>query len=136
MATNHEIQPEIWLRPTENTPLSVLLWLVNTEQLTATPRMGARSDAHEKGYRPGQVCMLKVFDNENEECVNRMIMVKNVIIKELTSVNARDLVGAAPYTSWQEIRRDLESYEQREMERGEIISIVVFSYLVKTRLAE
>ncbi len=133
----HQDCPEIWLKPTPNIPKTVLLTLIESGDITATPRLGVRGPDHEKGYAPGQVVTLRVRDATDIDLLVCKIRVdgedgcgkSGMVIKPLNKLAPTDLKRTFVYKCWREIREDLSFFEGRHICKNEKVSIVLFSYL-------
>ena len=125
----HADRPEIWLRPSPGISFSVLSTLIDIRTMTATPRLGARNGGHPKGYKPGQVVSLRVFDEKNVERLQRSVRVEAVTIRPLQELTPQDLHDTVLYHSWQDAQRDFSFFEKRPVAPNEDASIIEFSYL-------
>ncbi|MHB1769874.1 MAG: hypothetical protein ACYCPH_02220 [Minisyncoccota bacterium] len=126
---SHQDRPEIWFRPSPRIPLTVLSELITRTYITATPRLGARNDNHPKGYKQGEVAMLRVFDEANVEHLSRRIRIEAVIVRPLQQLLPADLHRTFSYRNWEEVQRELSFFEKRMVESDEDASIIEFSYL-------
>ena len=126
---HHKDHPEIWLRPSPSLPLEVLLRLIESRIITATPRLGARTSGHPKGYSAGQVITMRVLDSAGVEIVSHQVLVNDVIVKPLEQYTAADLVHTYSYSDWKDVQRELSFFEKREVADTEDMSIIEFSYL-------
>ena len=129
MGNCHIGHPEIWFRPSPRLPLQVLLRLVQGKSLTATPRLGARNDAHPKGYVPGETAILRVLDSVDIERFSTSVCITEVVIRPVRNLTADLLQEVIPYQDWTEVQRELSLFEKRPVRDDEQVSVVRFSYL-------
>ena len=122
-------QAEIWLRPAPRGTAEVLLQLVDSGELTSTPRLGVRDATHEKGYIPGEQALLRVLNSEGQEVRSRPIRIETIVPKRMVDLQPADLVGSQLYNSWQEVQHDLSRFERHTLAPEEMVSIITFSYL-------
>jgi hypothetical protein len=126
---SHADRPEIWLRPSPGISFKVLSMFIDIRTMTATPRLGARNGAHTKGYKPGQVVLLRLFDEKNVERLQRTVRIEDVTIRPLRELTPDDLHDTVLYHNWREVRRELSFFEKRPIEEREDASVIGFSYL-------
>ncbi|HVB20077.1 MAG TPA: hypothetical protein VNF51_02205 [Candidatus Paceibacterota bacterium] len=119
---NHHEHPELWFRPSPAMPLPALLSLIEKEEITETLRLGRRDGAHQKGYIPGTVATLRLFDADWQERLHKRIRVTNVVSKSLHE-----------FPNWQSVQQELSFFENRPIALDEIVSIVEFSFPGKER---
>ena len=129
MTKNHRDNPELWLRPSPKLPFEVLSTLIESRLMTATPRLGARDNNHPKGYEPGQVVTLKVLDGEGGDFLHLPVLIKQVIVRQLSLLTENDLQRIPPYHDWREVQHDFSLFEGRPIGETEEASIIEFSYL-------
>ena len=127
MTQGHKDNPELWFRPSR-LPLPVLLELIESRRMTATPRLGARDGNHLKGYEPGQVVTVRVLDDNGVEHARRKARIEAVTIRPLSHLTPGDLQNTF-YHHWEEVREDFELFEKRSISDAEEASIIEFSYL-------
>lgn len=126
---NHHSRPEMWFQSTKRYPVDVLARLIQTKQITVTPRRGVRQKDHPKGYVPGQVATLKVLDNQQQEYFQCQVRIKDVVVKPLRTITATDLVGSELYQDWKDVQNDLSFFEKGPVHGTQIVSMVKFEYL-------
>ncbi|OYV27830.1 MAG: hypothetical protein B7W98_00915 [Parcubacteria group bacterium 20-58-5] len=115
---NHHEHPELWFRPSPAMPLSVLLSLIESEHMTVTPRLGKRDATHPKGYQPGTVATIRLFDEDWKERLSKRV--------RITGITSKPLRAFADEPSLQE---ELSFFEGRPITPDETVSFVEFSYL-------
>jgi len=126
---NHHEHPELWFRSSPILPMDVLCEFFDNQKITATPRLGKRDDAHEKGYVPGQIATLRVLDDNWKEYFSCQIRIMDVKIKPLEKLVLEDLEGSM-YKDWKTVQSDLSYFERRVIEDKETVSVIEFSYIV------
>jgi hypothetical protein len=102
---------------------------VESQLIKATPRLGARDATHPKGYEPGQVVILRVLDENNEECLRHTVRIDTVTVRPIAELTSDDLQNALPYHDWRDVQHDLSLFEQRPIDADEEASIIEFPYL-------
>lgn len=125
---NHHEHPELWFRPSPAMPLTVLLPFLEREDITATFRLGKRDGTHPKGYIPGTIATIRLFDEEGKERLCKQVRITHVISKPLSDFAAAELTNSACYLT-ESVRQDLSFFEGRPVALDEIASLVAFSYL-------
>ncbi|MFH1178633.1 MAG: hypothetical protein V1711_02855 [bacterium] len=126
---NHHEHPELWFRSSPILPTDVLCELFDSQKITATPRLGKRDGAHEKGYIPGQIATLRVLDDNWKEYFSCQIRIMGVKIKPLEQLVPEDLKGSILYRDWKAVQSDLSYFEKRAIEDKETVSVIEFSYI-------
>ncbi len=113
---NHTAYPELWFRPTPALLLSVLYNEIASGTLTTSVRMGVRDARHPKGYSPGQLVTLRLFNQDDLEVLTRSIRISTVQPLRLRDIGPADVHA-------------LEFFEKRALTAQDKISIVTFEYL-------
>ena len=125
---NHHENPELWFRPSPAMPLTVLLSLIGKEELTATFRLGQRDGMHPKGYIPGTVATVRLFDENWDEKLCKQARITSVVSKPLRYFSEPDLADTAYYLM-ESVQQDLSFFEERPVVSDDMVSLIEFSYL-------
>ncbi|MFZ3043521.1 MAG: hypothetical protein WA058_00185 [Minisyncoccia bacterium] len=127
---NHHQHPEIWFRPSPALSLEVLSELIETGNITATPRLGKRDAEHPKGYIPGTVATLRLHDANRQEKFCMRVRIENVCSKPLRDLGVMELGSVAYYVQGlPSVQQDLSFFEGRPVAADEMVSVIKFSYL-------
>lgn len=130
MLTETPYATEVWFRPHPWTTILELEHLIVKKAITATPRVEARDAGHPKGYFPGQITTLRLFNRTREKRLVSLIRITNVVIRRLSDLSGADLAGCGPwYRTWRDAGRVLSFFEDRWLDPGEKITIVQFEYI-------
>lgn|ERR1035437_9898309 len=131
MTNTHHRNPEFWFGPIQSPvlPSEVLFELFKEEKLIATPRLGKRDGTHPKGYVPGTVATVRLYNNQKCELLNRRVRILGVVSRPLCEFGGAELEEAHYPPDWQSLQQDLSLFEGRPVARDELVSIVTFSYL-------
>jgi hypothetical protein len=113
----HQECPELWFRPSPTLPFEVLSGQIRRREMTQTFRLGKRDGTHPKGYVPGTLALLRLFDSDNTEREHACVRIMHVESKSL-----RDFDG------WESIRSQLSFFEGRTIASTEHVSVVTFAY--------
>ena len=126
---NHRESPEIWFKPSPKASFDVLLELIVSKKLFTSPRLGARDELHPKGYKRGQVATLRLFDDMGGEKVSLKIIIEDVKVRRLKTIEESDLVDSHFYRQAKDLQEDLSFFEGQDIMPEEDVSLISFSYL-------
>ena len=132
MQNDHSANSELQFRPSPILPLKVLSKLIESRGIKATPRLGLRDSSHRKGYAPGQVVTMRLFDNEGKdiEPMSRKIRITAVHSKPLGEFSGADLRKSRCYSAgWRAVQHDLSFFESRPIGEKEVVSLIEFEYV-------
>ena len=73
--------------------------------------------------------VLRVFDDENTEHLNRTVRIETVVVSPLRQLTPIDLRNTLSYQNWKEVQRELSFFEKRPVGGDEDASVIEFSYL-------
>lgn len=125
---NHHEHPELWFRPSPVLPFRALLLFLEKESITATIRLGKRDGTHPKGYVPGAVATLRLFDDEGQERLCKRVRITDVTSKPFRYFSDPELKDS-PHYLMESVREHLAFLEKRPIVSEEITSLVEFAYL-------
>ena len=128
MFETHIENPELWFRPSPVVSLVRLRRLINQRLLTATIRYGKRDETHEKGYVPEQLVTLRLFDEVNQQILERPILIQSVTSFQIKKIKKRYFQSLKVYLNCQSIQEDLSFFERRPVHQDEFVSLVTFKY--------
>ncbi|HUX81053.1 MAG TPA: hypothetical protein VMV38_01895 [Candidatus Paceibacterota bacterium] len=123
---HHHAHPEIWFRPSPSLSFEVLSKFFVGEEITATPRFGKRDETHPKGYVPGTVATLRLFDDAQQEQIQRQVRITKIVAKPIQDFSPEEL-KETKYHSLESIREDLSFFEGRPVHANDIITLVTFA---------
>ena len=131
MEQNHHAHPELWFRPSPALSSAVLSEFFGREERIATPRLGRRDGTHPKGYIPGTIATLRLFDEARQEQLHKQARIVSIVSKPLHDFAVSELEDMHYPSDVESLRQDLSFFEGRPVTGGEIVTIVVCSYLKK-----
>jgi hypothetical protein len=132
LTANHHENPELWFRPSPVLPFKDLLTFLDSGEITATPRLGKRDESHPKGYVPGTLATVRLFDERERQRLSRRVRIESVASKPLRDFAAADLEHIVYSADWRVVQQVLSFFEGRPVAPDEVVSIVEFSYLNHT----
>ncbi len=127
---NHHEHPELWFRPSPTLPFDVLSKSLAREELTVTHRLGKRDGTHPKGYVPGMIVTVRLFDDIRRERMRTRVRIVSITSKPLSEFDGSELGnGFRRAMDWQSLQRDFAFFEGIPIEPDELVSSVEFTYL-------
>ncbi len=126
---NHHANPEVWFRPSPALSFPVLFSFLERQDLTATLRLGRRDAEHPKGYIPGTVATLRLYDDARQERLTKRIRITRVASKPLRDFASSELSILVHSPNWQSAQQELAFFEGRPVALDETVSIIEFAYL-------
>jgi hypothetical protein len=128
LAQRHAAHPELWFRASARVPYEALYAGICSGTLTASLRVGRRDRSHPKGYAPGQVVTVKLFDNTGSPIVRR-VQITAVQTKRLATLDTEDFKTLRLYECVEDAARDLNYFERRSIDPQEMVSVVSYRFL-------
>ncbi len=126
---NHHGHPELWFRPSPTMPFAVLSKCIGEEEMTTTLRLGKRDGSHPKGYIPGTIATVRVFDDERREQLSKKVQIQRVVSKRLADLEHSELTSICNGSGVSQVQQDLSFFEGRPVASDETVSLVEFTYL-------
>jgi shikimate dehydrogenase len=131
---NHAIYPELWFRPSPFLLFSVLSARIASAALTTSVRMGRRDATHPKGYSPGQVVTLRVFDSSDNEVITKLVRIQSVETLRLNELGPLEIAALQIYETTALLQGELSFFEKRPVRTDEEVSLVSYEYLTETTM--
>lgn len=124
-------KPALWFRQSPLVTCAALVYLVGSEMLTATIRLGIRDESNEKGYALGEQLPIEVRNRNGEEdevLISKQARLTGIAPLRLQDIKPEQRHPLRLYHQLSEVQADLSFFEKRRVELSEMVTIVTFEY--------
>ena len=122
---------ELWFEDRKDTLAStpMLLNLIRSKKLTATPRFGVRNERHQHGSGPGECAVLRVRREGGQDMWTENVRIKTITSKPVREFTPQELRPTIFYSDWEAVRKELSRFAGYHLDAYERVSLVTFEYV-------